>query len=233
MLTTNLFSGKKKLFILAITALVGYIFLSCVTKILFVEKFDPESADIEVTEYGESFLKMKYGAIPNKNLPWWDDPQLGNCKNSTISDTVLKVDYKKFSVLGNCGYRSSLKGSNQNILSFSLYGKNETYWSILNETLNDSHIYYPGWQVRIYVNPRIRKVYLCEILLLYPHVSICDVENLPPPLGNLAAADPMLWRSAPMGDSTVSRFAVRDSDSAVSILINQSRLFHHKDIDIK
>jgi len=235
MITKIQFSGKNYFFIQAIIFLVVlFIFANWVTS--YVEIFDPESelkrlkytsipqtilepdgpADIKVTEYVASFLRMKYATIPSEDLPWWDDPHLGSCKNSTIQDTVLKLDYRKFSVLGNCGYRSSLKGSNQNIVSFSLYGDNEQYWSMLSETINTTQIYYPRWQVRIYLNPRIKKDYLCEILLLYPHVSICDVENLPPPLGNLAAADPMLWRSAPMGDSTVARFAVRDTDSVFS-----------------
>ena len=101
-----------------------------------------------MTEDVESFLRMKYASIPIQDLPWWDDTQLGSCKNSAIQDTVLKVDYRKFSVIGNCGYRSSLKGSNQYILSFSLYEENEKYWSILSETLNTTHniyIFYPGW----------------------------------------------------------------------------------------
>ena len=234
----------KKVLILILLLICFKIFFmkkeSCVSKKLAAEKSKQERtfeaaysrhydggisqtksyqlATIDVDKYVESATRRKYHAIPRQALPWWDDPELRSCKDPNTRDTVSRVDFKKYPVAGNCGYRSFLKGYNQSVVSFSLYGSNENYWSIMNETFHDTPKYYPGWQVRVYLNPRTRKDYLCKLLLEYQHVSVCDVENLPPPLGNIeSSVIPMLWRSAPMGDPTVKRLAVRDSDSVVSI----------------
>ena len=234
----------KKVLILIVLLICFKIFFmkneSCVSKKLAAEKSKQERtfkaeysgnydsgvsqtksyqlATIDVDKYVESATRRKYHAIPRQALPWWDDPELRSCKDPNTRDTVSRVDFEKYPVAGNCGYRSFLKGYNQSVVSFSLYGSNENYWSIMNETFHDTPKYYPGWQVRVYLNPRTRKDYLCKLLLEYQHVSVCDVENLPPPLGNIeSSVIPMLWRSAPMGDPTVKRLAVRDSDSVVSI----------------
>lgn len=45
---------------------------------------------------------------------------------------------------------------------------------------------------------------------------MCDITNLPPPLGNLSSVHPMLWRVAPLGDPQVATMVIRDTDSQVS-----------------
>ena len=211
------FSEKHRLLYRAVILIV---LLICF-KMFFTQKESCVSKKLAAEKSKQVTIESVTLTIPSQDLPWWDDPELRSCKVSNIRDTVSILDFKKYPVPGNCGYRSFLKGYNQSVVSFSLFGTNDKYWNMLNGTFHDTLKYYPGWEVRVYLNPRIKKDYLCKMLLFHQHVSICDVKNLPPPLGNIESSlIPTLWRSAPMGDPTVSRLAVRDTESVVSISLS-------------
>ena len=76
--------------------------------------------------------------------------------------------------------------------------------------------HYPGWKVRLYTDERWRRGVLCPLLRDHAHLYVCDVQDLPPPLGDVSAVHPMLWRTLPLGEGQVAAMLVRDTDSPVS-----------------
>ncbi|XP_069976118.1 uncharacterized protein [Penaeus vannamei] len=76
--------------------------------------------------------------------------------------------------------------------------------------------HYPGWKVRLYTDARWRRGVLCPLLRDHAHLYVCDVQDLPPPLGDVSAVHPMLWRTLPLGEGQVAAMLVRDTDSPIS-----------------
>lgn len=177
-------------------------------------------------------------------LPWWEDDYLYMCyqhvefsnilnKTSSYYDktsgshsaessmTLQKnreyMDYISKNETGShCGFRAYQKGDKQSVVSYSLYGNDSIYFQGFPQILNDITELYPHWLVRIYTDPRERKDLLCPLLIKHANLFICDIMNLPFPLGNVSSSNERLWRVAPLGDMQVIRFISRDSDSKVS-----------------
>ena len=164
---------------------------------------------------------------PDLDLPWWERSHMKRCNESDEHIPSKNSNVTFFNeVKGHCGYRAWKLGSRQKVLSLTLYGSKEVYWKGLSNILDSMRILYPGWVSRLYVNPRGRYDYICPIMVNYPELYLCDIKRLPDSLGDLARLDPMLWRSAPMGDFQVERFIVRDTDSQVSANIGICRFIY-------
>ncbi|XP_071536832.1 uncharacterized protein [Panulirus ornatus] len=147
--------------------------------------------------------------------PWWDGGQC-QCQVDVCVPKVATVLVASSDVGGTCGRRAWAAGVGQQVVAFSLYGENPDYWHGLHQILSKVRQLYPGWLVRLYTDPSGRASVLCPLLRDHPHLHVCDVTNLPPPLGNLSLVHPMMWRVAPLGDPQVTAMIVRDSDSQVS-----------------
>ncbi|KAK8729825.1 hypothetical protein OTU49_008343 [Cherax quadricarinatus] len=148
------------------------------------------------------------------HLPWWDG---GHCRcdgQVCVAEATTEVSIKGAG--GTCGRRSWAAGDKQRVVSLSLYGDNPDYWLGLKEILHQVGVMYPGWMVRLYTVPHAHATHLCPLLNLYTNFYVCDITNLPPPLGNISHVHPMMWRIAPLGDPQVTALMVRDSDSQVS-----------------
>lgn len=154
-------------------------------------------------------------------LPWWEEPSLAVCRNDNLynaRDSTIEnvLNYTKINITSHCGYRAWLQGKHQKVLSYSLFGSDPEYSRGLPFILEDTAKLYPGWLLRLYVDPRDKRDLLCPLLVKHAtRFFVCDVRNLPGAIGDAAPTNPMLWRSAPMGDAQVDRFLVRDTDSKV------------------
>ena len=147
------------------------------------------------------------------NLPWWEE---GECFNHVIRDDTNEGKGDLYNLKGTCGYRSSEYGSGQKILSYCLYGNYTQYARGLPFILDTTLRLYPGWIVRLYVEPQVYKNELCPLLSKYPHLHVCDVTSLPgESLGDIRNVEPRLWRLAALGDELVDVFLSRDIDSEV------------------
>ena len=77
---------------------------------------------------------------------------------------------------------------------------------------------YPGWRMRIYHNVTSAQpaalASLCSLYCGHQHVDLCDTRRLPR-LGDLNTQFPVgrFWRFQALGDPTVRRFLVRDTDA--------------------
>nr|XP_045604917.1 uncharacterized protein LOC123762450 [Procambarus clarkii] len=151
-----------------------------------------------------------------EHLPWWDG---GRCrcdgKVCVPEKEVPKVSLE--GVGGSCGRRAWAAGPKQRVVSYAVFGNNSDYWLGLDELLTEIARMYPEWVVRVYTIPQpTLAADFCPLLRRHPHLYICDVTNLPPPVGNISGLHPMMWRTAPLGDPQLTHLMVRDTDSQVS-----------------
>ena len=137
-------------------------------------------------------------------------------------------------------------GPNQKVLSYSLYGNNELYYTLIKKLIRQVHSLYPGWLIRINHDSSIRDSIRCEIECLedengvqYDIADFCNVEQLPVNLGkktywNATFIHAMMWRWLPLGDYFVEIFSSRDLDSpvlqrevdSVDVWLKSNKLFH-------
>ncbi|KAK3872242.1 hypothetical protein Pcinc_022669 [Petrolisthes cinctipes] len=169
--------------------------------------------------------------LPNDNqtqaevamVPWWERDSGCQCEGQEECQTDTNPNKTSggnggdVGVGGTCGRRAWAAGVGQRVVAMSLYGNNSEYWIGLEDNLIQIADVYPGWVVWLYTDPRGQAGVLCPLLSRYHHMLyICDVTNLPPPLGSLTIIHHMMWRVAPLGDPLVAALMVRDSDSKVS-----------------
>jgi hypothetical protein len=119
-------------------------------------------------------------------------------------------------------YNSLRRGKNQKVIAYSLYGQNQLYFRYLkNITKMIKHLY-PDWIIRIYHDNTILANIKCELECLQDDIiDFCNIEKLPMSLidSNLSWSTiyihKMIWRFLPIGDSFVSIFNSRDTDSLI------------------
>jgi len=126
-----------------------------------------------------------------------------------------------------CNKHSVLnRGTNQKIISFSLYDKNPFYSNKLTELSRLIKKMYPNWLIRIYHDNTILKSVKCEIECLkdendnfIDNTDFCNIKELPVSLLNeqtwSVSIHKMMWRWLPIGDSFVDIFISRDTDSFI------------------
>ncbi|KAG7159088.1 uncharacterized protein LOC121877937 isoform X2 [Homarus americanus] len=153
---------------------------------------------------------------PNDSfIPWWESGRCTCEEKVCVPDVDVPFDPLD-GVGGTCGRRAWEAGDGQHVLSFSLYGDKRNYWRGLDSLLKKVRRLYPGWKVRVYTNPRFYVSTLCPLLHQHDHLYLCDVTNLPQPLGNLTGIHRMMWRVVPLGDPQLRALMIRDTDSAIS-----------------
>ena len=151
-------------------------------------------------------------------------------------------------------YKSLRRGPNQKIISFSLYGNNSFYYSLLETNIRMAQQHYPDWSIRIYHDDTIDKSIICrfecaleqrnqsdnQMVIFHENVDFCNVNELPKKDNFLAMFFnanymlPMSWRWLPIGDDFVDLFVSRDTDScifdreraAVNEWLQSNTLFH-------
>ncbi|XP_066946954.1 uncharacterized protein [Macrobrachium rosenbergii] len=141
-----------------------------------------------------------------------------------------KTFVEKYSFEGQstCSDYSTQRGAGQKVVSYSFYSPGwkvdpgsqhfKKYLSQLHGRAGTIKEKYQGWTMRIYHNVSADDEhglnFLCRIFCVHQHVDICRVSDLPV-IGDLEKMNTVgrLWRFAVMGDPTVSKFLIRDSDS--------------------
>ena len=92
------------------------------------------------------------------------------------------------------------------------------YLDLLEDLARTVGSLYPGWRMRIYHNVTSAQpaalASLCSLYCGHQHVDLCDTRGLPG-LGDLNTQFPVgrFWRFQALGDATVRRFLVRDTDA--------------------
>lgn len=138
-------------------------------------------------------------------------------------------------------YKVLRRGRAQNVIGYSLYGKNRFYYDkLINLTHQIKHLY-PDWSMRVYYDNSIDKSIICEVEcqteisndnVLVDNSDFCFVESLDLNIANLYNENKnkknnkikklngtymhsMKWRWLPIGDRFVNRFISRDTDNYI------------------
>ncbi|XP_064119681.1 uncharacterized protein LOC135224539 [Macrobrachium nipponense] len=157
--------------------------------------------------------------------------------NTTSSQKALEHLEKTYGK-STCGSWASLRGPNQRVVSYSVYGTFPSdYYSGLEILIPEVTKTYPGWSVRVYHSLNMSDLaytsWMCELACKYPHLDLCHTHYLPV-LGNISRATARAWRFAVMGDPLVDWYVVRDVDSpilqrevdAVKMWLSSGTCFH-------
>lgn len=162
-------------------------------------------------------------------------------KNETNTRHLYNISKSEYTRLTfTCGTFSTLRrGPHQNVISYTLFGKNKFFYDKLHYLTRTIAHMYPGWLMRVYHDASINTSIVCDIecattttnnnnsLLFIDNSDFCDLSNftvdnnnygkeavLRPPVVEYVL--PRIWRFFAIGDSFVDVFASRDSDSFIS-----------------
>jgi hypothetical protein len=162
-------------------------------------------------------------------------------KNETTTRhlyNILKSEYARLTF--TCGTFSTLRrGPHQNVISYTLFGKNEFYYNKLHYLTKTIAKMYPGWLMRVYHDSSINKSIVCDIecattdnndsSLFIDNADFCDLSDFMVGVNNnyyfgkevvwrpvVEYVLPRMWRFFVIVDSFVDVFASRDSDSHIS-----------------
>ncbi|CAL4063259.1 unnamed protein product [Meganyctiphanes norvegica] len=195
--------------------IVGCVVLSTTIFLLDVASIVRDSNEFTRTLVDQHGSKhMTVGS--KKKVPWWDGGT--ECASTNVS-SLGKFQHSTGSIAeaeASCGERASAMGTDQKVVSFTLYGDDPQYAQGLEDNIVTIAQLYPGYLVRLYTDPRGNKDLLCPLLQQYPTLFVCDVTSLPGIHDQLMNIHPQMWRFAPMGDPQVQILLVRDIDSLVS-----------------
>ncbi|XP_069945653.1 uncharacterized protein [Cherax quadricarinatus] len=177
-------------------------------------------AVLDQTQHNASRTITTHKMKEKEFLPWWESGECDCVDDDCVPGLLSRKTFPRVAssismVGGTCGRRSWAAGGGQRVVSLSLYGHNPEYWRGLNDIITQVGRVYPGWRVRLYTDPRGRGRILCPLLHAHAHFDVCDITRLPPPLGDLSAVNPMMWRVAPLGDVQVTVLQLRDTDSMI------------------
>ena len=134
-----------------------------------------------------------------------------------------KIDYNDTA----CSNVAFLRGSEQKVISYSLFGELESienktrgYFDGIENNLKIILKLYPGWTVRLYHEYDVGSstlAKLCKIACKYSIFDLCNVKKIPffRNIENVTKILPLNWRFFPTMDPQVTLFASRDLDSRI------------------
>ena len=93
------------------------------------------------------------------------------------------------------------------VISFGLYGDAPRYTDGMLQNVQLAPTWFPGWDVRVYVDSTVPPVVLAQLRELSAEIVPCDLQ------GDIAG---MFCRFFVADDATVDRYIIRDSDSRLS-----------------
>ena len=125
-----------------------------------------------------------------------------------------------------CSLDSSLRGNRQKVISYSLYGQEDSireekyhkhYFQGVFSNYKSMRQHYPDWIFRLYFDfedndPRLQ--ILCHFACKNPGLDLCHVKKIPA-LGDIEPIFPMIWRFLPTIDPQVDYFMSRDLDALI------------------
>ncbi|XP_023347972.1 uncharacterized protein LOC111716729 isoform X2 [Eurytemora carolleeae] len=119
-----------------------------------------------------------------------------------------------------CGFHAESRGEKQKIISFSFYGDLKSkYYDGVASNLDYLDEYYPGWIMRLYLDPTNLNLNashdLCALSCKSNRMDLCSVLSVPP-YGNISSKFGMIWRFLPLADPFVDFMVSRDLDSRFS-----------------
>ena len=149
---------------------------------------------------------------------------------NAVSYSVNIADTNRSYVLNKKEFNASIfqcdlynvfkRGKNQKIISYSLFGHNERYYSLIKQLSKLIKQMYPDWIIRIYYDDSIDRKIVCQMECETENMDFCDINRLPMSSSfsstwNASYIYPSIWRYLVVSDSFVDVFMSRDLDSLI------------------
>lgn len=222
----TMLKDKRLKFLLHVTISLGLVYVILNEAILKEHQSEPQSCR----------LTFDLDICPCKRTI--EAPLTHPCPWNTISRQKALGDLKKIYGKSTCSSWATLRGPNQKVVSYSVYGTFPSdYYSGLEILIPEVTKTYPGWSVRVYHHLNMSDLaftnWMCKLACKYPHLDLCHTDYLPV-LGNISKATGRAWRFSVMGDPLVNWYVVRDTDSpilqrevdAVKMWLSSGTCFH-------
>jgi hypothetical protein len=155
---------------------------------------------------------------------------------------VYNFDLMNTSMRFSCDlFKLLRRGVKQNVISYSLFGKDDIYFKYIKDIIIRAKILFPNWTVRFYHDGKtLHQASICKLECLkskdelLDNVDFCDISNLNYEHLDIKKIIPQFWRWLPINDDFVDRFVSRDSDScliqrekdAMDEWLASNKLFH-------
>lgn len=97
----------------------------------------------------------KLETLPNENGS-------GDVEQGTFLYNINETEYSKAVLTCNL-YTSLLRGKNQKVIAYSLFGQRKGYYEKLKKIAEQAKKIYPGWVIRVYYDKSINKSIICDI----------------------------------------------------------------------
>ncbi|XP_042213523.1 uncharacterized protein LOC121860430 isoform X2 [Homarus americanus] len=162
---------------------------------------------------------------------------LTSCPSQELEQSEIIAKINDTFGLSTCSDWATIRGNNQFVISFSLFGKfPSAYFNGAVSLMQRLKEVYPDWSVRFYhdldLSDPVKRDWMCSLACKYQQLDFCSSENLPG--GNIQHTTGTVWRLAVMGDPLVRRYIIRDTDSpilqrevdAVHEWLNSDKCFH-------
>lgn len=112
-----------------------------------------------------------------------------------------------------CSDHATSRGPHQNVVSYTFFGNTSSlYFQGIELTAKAVIQSYPGWTMRLYHNFNMSVKHeadkICEIWCKYHHLDLCDVTDLPLPLGDQSHIFGIIWRFFVLGQYIQSFFVL-------------------------
>ncbi|XP_071523818.1 uncharacterized protein [Panulirus ornatus] len=166
-------------------------------------------------------------------------PTLTFCPSHELKQSEIVAIINETLGESTCSEWATMRGDNQSVVSFSLFGKFPSpYYRGASALMQRVSKMYPDWSVRFYhdldLSDPVKRNWMCSLACRYQHLDFCSVKNLPAGLGDIRWTIGTVWRLAIMGDPLVKRYIIRDTDSpilqrevdAVQEWLNSDKCFH-------
>ncbi|KAK4320223.1 hypothetical protein Pmani_008914 [Petrolisthes manimaculis] len=145
---------------------------------------------------------------------------LPKCPGPDVTQQQLLTSIKTTLGESTCSDSATLRGTNQSVVSYSLFGKFPSdYFRGAVKLANELPKSYPGWSIRFYhdLNPNVsrHKAWLCDLACQHSHLDLCNVVKLTGGLGDIRWSVASVWRMGVVGDPLVGRYLNRDADSPI------------------
>ncbi|KAK3863482.1 hypothetical protein Pcinc_016151 [Petrolisthes cinctipes] len=145
---------------------------------------------------------------------------LPKCPGPDVTQQQLLTSIKTTLGESTCSDSATLRGANQSVVSYSLFGKFPSdYFRGAVKLANEIPKSYPGWSIRFYhdLNPNVsrHKAWLCDLACQHSQLDLCNVVKLTGGLGDIRWSIASVWRMGVIGDPLVGRYLNRDADSPI------------------
>jgi hypothetical protein len=149
--------------------LTGFLSYQMLNDFIQQESIDPNALDddwqeqvlLNLTSKCECHKKEVVLVVKKSNtIVVYLENQIDKTRNVLLNEPINQFKNRQFT----CDmYKVLRRGEKQNVLGYSLFGKNKKFYEPLNETAKTVKQLYKDWTMRVYYDNSINKSVICQV----------------------------------------------------------------------